>query len=118
MKTWISAYNPNTWKIYNILSRESEDKVIINKTNNSSERHNRSFQEEFKNSGHPIIIQLVEVQKVSKQHLDALEDMKKRRRKPTKHMLVVIPTIPQTYLIFESETSTEVNNGSKYKNKK
>ena len=58
------------------------------------------------------------IQKVSKQHLDALEDIKKRRRKPTKYMPVVIPTVPQAYLNVETETSTEVNNGLKYKNKK
>ena len=34
MKTWMSTYNPNTWNIYNIPSRESEDEVIINRTNN------------------------------------------------------------------------------------
>jgi len=62
---------------------------------------------------------LVEViQKVSKQHLNALEDIKKTRRKPTKYMPVVVPTIPHAYLFFETETSTKVNNDSKYKNKK
>ena len=46
MKTWMSTYNPNTWNIYNILSRETEDEVIISRTDNPIERHNRSFQEE------------------------------------------------------------------------
>jgi hypothetical protein len=103
-KTWLNTYDPRTWNIHNILCRESPEDIMVNRTNNAIERQNRTFQSEFKNDGHPSLIQLVEViQKVSQGHVDALEDIKKRKRRPTKHMPVTLPIIPDEYLNFVVE---------------
>ena len=103
-KTWLNTYDPRTWNIHNILCRESPEDMMVNRTNNAIERQNRTFQSEFKNDGHPSLIQLVEViQKVSQGHVDALEDIKKRKRRPTKHMTVTLPIIPDEYLNFVVE---------------
>ena len=100
-KTWMVTYNPLTWNIHDIINRESTEEILINRTNNAIERQNRTFQEQFKNTGHPTIIELVEViQTVSKGHIDAMEDIKKKKRRPTKHMPVIIPVIPDDYILF------------------
>jgi len=59
------------------------------------------FQTDWRLQPKSITSDLVEViQTVSKGHIDAMEDIKKKKRRPTKHMPVIIPVIPDDYILF------------------
>jgi len=52
--------------------------------------------------------------------VDALEDIKKRKRRPTKHMTVTLPIIPDEYLNFAVEhevVDDKVEKVYKFRNK-
>jgi hypothetical protein len=102
-RTWLhGAINPKSWNIHHILTKEVEDQdfVLINRTNNPLERHNRALNDAFTVS-HPNMIEFVTtIKRVSCEYLENLTLIQKCKMRRPMHKTATVHSIPEDYKNF------------------
>ena len=103
-ETWLRKFPPSKlWNFYDVISSDSFDKDLINKTNNPCESFNNKLNAMFPTNGRPTLINFVEgIKKVCAEYkaMMQLSDRGQRGRNIRPHQEPVYYTIPRDYATF------------------
>ena len=96
-KVFMGTYTPQDWNIQNILASETEDIVLINRTNNPLERFNRFLNDAF-SSPHPTMTEFVTtICKISQGYKEDLQNIQRKLKKRPLHKIPPVHSIPADY---------------------
>ena len=100
--TWMTKYDPITWNIHDIISKEETD-IIVNRTNNACESFNRRLNEKIGHA-HPTMQILIKVlNEISCDYANKMTTIEQsRKRSLSNHQEVEIPSVPHDYWSFRS----------------
>jgi len=102
VQTWMKKYNPNMWNIYGVIAGDGVDEIMINRTNNPLERYNRTMNEAM--PPHPsmqLFVKTINLESLS--FVERLDNIKKKRFRPTPSDEVNIHEIPEDYYAYVEE---------------
>jgi hypothetical protein len=112
VRTWMNTYDPNTWNVHSITTAHwTAQDILINRTNNPLERHNRTLNTNFP-SAHPNMVNFVTtLRQEANNFATQLAHIQRGHQAPNQHQAPTIYAVPAEYLAFRQER-IDANNAS------
>ena len=106
--TWMRRYDPKHWNIHAIEKAKVDPRdVIINRTNNASERYNRTLKNRFP-CAHPSMIDFVcAIRNESHNYVQQLRFISEGKLQPVPHESVTLYPIPDDYTALRLKNEDE-----------